>query len=169
VIKNDFAGELNQFLAAFYEVQYKEMTYLFIPKDGVDKTVEELVKDKVLVTRFEGKTVELFTDYEYDESIRSAVILKWHHQLKNILLIQDRLMNIEDQSTGIHEEIDFWQNCLTNLHNIHKQLKRTELQNIIRVLNLSKSAYIQQFLQAEKEVQVKESFFECNRICFHHL
>jgi dynein heavy chain len=67
-------------------------------------------------------------------------------------------MNIEDQSTGIHEEIHFWQNCLTNLHNIHKQLQRTELQNIIRVLNLSKSAYIQQFLQAEKEVQVNKSF-----------
>ena len=38
--------------------------------------------------------------------------------MKNILLIQDRLMNIEDQSTGIHEEIHFWQNCLSNLHNI---------------------------------------------------
>ncbi len=57
MIKNDFAGELNQFLATFYEVQYKEMTYLFIPKDGVDKTAEELVKDKVLVTRFEGRKI----------------------------------------------------------------------------------------------------------------
>ncbi len=45
VIKNDFASELNQFLARFYEVQYKDMTYLFIPKDVVDKTAEELVKD----------------------------------------------------------------------------------------------------------------------------
>ncbi len=92
------------------------------------------------------------------DSIYSAIILKWHHQLKNILLIQDRLMNIEDQSTGIHEEIHFWQNCLSNLHNLHKQIQRNELQNIIRVLNLSKSAYIQQFLQAEKEVRVRESF-----------
>jgi dynein heavy chain len=88
-----------------------------------------------------------------------AVMLKWHHQLKDILLIQDRLMNIEDQSTGIHEEIHFWQEFLTNLHNIRKQLQRIELQNIIRVLDISKSAYIQQFLQAEKEVQVKEYFF----------
>jgi hypothetical protein len=57
VIKNDFVSELNQFLATLYEVQYKDtssMTYLYIPKDGVDKTVEELVKDKALVTRFEG-------------------------------------------------------------------------------------------------------------------
>lgn len=70
-------------------------------------------------------------------------------------MIQDRLMNIEDQSTGIHEEIEFWQNCLANLRHIRQQLQRNELQNIIRVLILSKSAYIQQFLQVEKEVQVK--------------
>ncbi len=58
MIKNDFISELNQFLATFYEIQYKDilsMTYLFIPKDSIDKTVEELVKDKELVTRFEGK------------------------------------------------------------------------------------------------------------------
>jgi len=57
VIKNDFASELNQFLATFYEIQYKDilsMTYLFVPKDGIDKTVEELVKDKELIIRFEG-------------------------------------------------------------------------------------------------------------------
>ncbi len=57
MIKNDFASELNQFLATFYEIQYKDilsMTYLFVPKDGIDKTVEELVKDKELITRFEG-------------------------------------------------------------------------------------------------------------------
>ncbi|CAF4640561.1 unnamed protein product [Rotaria sp. Silwood1] len=138
MIKNDFANELNQFLATFYEIQYKNMlsmTYLFIPKDGVDKTIEELVKDKALVTRFE------------------SVMLKWHHQLKDVLLIQDRLTNINEQSIGIHEEINFWQECLTDLHHIRKQLQRTELKNIIHVLILSKSAYIEQFLQAENEVQ----------------
>lgn len=57
VIKSDFASELNQFLAIFYDVQYQDMTYLFISKDGVDKTAEELVQDKALVTRFEGRGV----------------------------------------------------------------------------------------------------------------
>jgi hypothetical protein len=57
VIKNDFISELNQFLATLYEVQYKSMTYLYIPKDGIDKTVEELIKDKALVARFEGINV----------------------------------------------------------------------------------------------------------------
>ena len=57
MVKNDFAAELNQFLAATYEIQYKKilsMTYLFIPKDGVDKSAEQLVTDKGLVTRFES-------------------------------------------------------------------------------------------------------------------
>jgi len=145
---------LNQFLATFYDVQHQDITYLFIPKDGVDKTVEELLKDKVLVTRFEGR---LISNRLWNLILISlAIILKWHHQLKKILLIQDRLMNIEDQSSGIQEEIHFWQHCLTNLRHIRQQLQRTELQNIIQVLNLSKSAYIQQFLQVEKEVQVKE-------------
>ncbi|CAF0762898.1 unnamed protein product [Adineta steineri] len=151
MIKNDFVSELNQFLATFYERQYKDqssMTYLFIPKDGLDKTIEELIKDKAFITRSE------------------AVMLKWHHQLKNILLIQDRLMSIENQLTGIHEEIHFWQDCLTDLHNICKQLQRTELQTIIQVLIISKSAYIQQFLQVEKEIQ---SFTEYVEDCLKFL
>jgi hypothetical protein len=82
-------------------------------------------------------------------------MLKWHHQLKEVLLIQDRLMSIEDQSTGIHEEIHFWEQFLTNLHNIRKQFQSLELQNLIKVLIISKAAYIQQFLQVEKEIQVK--------------
>lgn len=82
-------------------------------------------------------------------------MLKWHHQLKNILLIQDRLMNNNDQSTGIHEEIHFWEEFLKNLHNIYQQLQRIELQTIIQVLIQAKSAYIQQFFQAQKEIQVK--------------
>ncbi len=65
-------------------------------------------------------------------------------------------MNIEDQTTGIQEEIHFWEKCLINLQHIRQQFQRIELQNIIRVLTMSKSAYLQQFLQAEKEVQVKE-------------
>lgn len=57
VIKNDFASELNQFLATFYERQYKDlpsMTYLYVPKDAANKTVEEIIQDKALVARFEG-------------------------------------------------------------------------------------------------------------------
>ncbi|UJR33040.1 hypothetical protein I4U23_020499 [Adineta vaga] len=138
MIKNDYMSELNQFLAIFYERQYKDLsssTYLFIPKDGLDRTVEELVQNKAMVTRFE------------------AVMLKWHHQLKHVLLIQDRLMSTEDQLSGIDEEIHFWQKFLTDLRNIRQQIERNELQTIIRVLNISKSAYIQQFLQVEKEIQ----------------
>jgi hypothetical protein len=82
-------------------------------------------------------------------------MLKWHHQLKDILLIQDRLMSMEDQSTGIDKEIHFWEQYLTNLHNIRQQFQRIELKNIIQVLIISKSAYIQQFLQVENEIQVK--------------
>jgi hypothetical protein len=86
-------------------------------------------------------------------------MLKWHHQLKNVLLIQDRLMSTEDQSAGIHEEIHFWEERLTDLHSIRKQLQRTELRNIIRVLIISKSAYLEQFLHAENEIQVNEYLF----------
>lgn len=97
--------------------------------------------------------------HNYTNHLFIAVILKWHHQLKSILLIQDRLMNVEDQSTGIHEEIHFWQDCLKNLHHIRQQLQSLELQNIIEVLTRSKSAYLQQFLHVEEEVQVKRENF----------
>jgi hypothetical protein len=83
-------------------------------------------------------------------------MLKWHHQLKDVLLIRDGLLSMQDQSAGIQEEIHFWQERLTDLHHIGKQLQQIELKNIIQVLILSKSAYIQQFLHAENEVQVRE-------------
>ena len=83
-------------------------------------------------------------------------MLRWHHQLKDVLLIQDRLMTINEQPFGINEEINFWQIRLTDLHRIRHQLQRRELRNIIQVLILSKSAYIQQFLHIENEMQVKE-------------
>ena len=86
--------------------------------------------------------------------VRTAVMLNWHHQLKNTLLIQDRLMSIDDQAAGIDEELHFWQGRLTNLHGIESQLQREPLQTIVQVLVMSKSAYIQQFLQAHKEIQV---------------
>ena len=63
-------------------------------------------------------------------------------------------MSIEDQSAGIHEEIHFWQERLLDLQSIRIQLQRNELQNIIRVLNLSKSAYMPQFVQTQEEIQV---------------
>lgn len=81
-------------------------------------------------------------------------MLRWHHQLKDVLLIQDRLMSINEQSTGIYEEIDFWQQCLTDLHYIRQQLQRNELKNIIQLLISSKSPYVEQFLQVENQVQV---------------
>jgi len=87
--------------------------------------------------------------------LRIGIMLKWHHQLKRILLIQDRLMNNEDQSKDIREEIEFWQKYLTNLHHIRQQLQSVELQNIVQVLIQSKSAYLHQFLHVEKEIQVK--------------
>lgn len=74
--------------------------------------------------------------------------------MKDILLTQDRLMSIEDQSAGIHEEIHFWQERLLDLQSIRAQLQRHELQNIIRVLNMSKSAYMPQFVQTQQEIQV---------------
>ncbi|CAF1052735.1 unnamed protein product [Didymodactylos carnosus] len=144
VIKNDFATELNSFLATLYEHQYKDssyITYLFIPKEGVDKPSDELIKDKALITRFE------------------VVMLKWHHQLKDVLLIQDRL-SMQDTSVGITEEIEFWTARLTDLHHIGKQLERSELQNIIKVLIMAKSIYTQQFLTTEQEIKKCTAYVE---------
>ena len=158
MIKNDFANELNQFLSTFYEIQYKDsqsMTYLYIPKDSIDKPIEELIKNKELVKRFEGR--HPCDSLVFKKSYLSvAIMLKWHHQLKNLLLIQDRLMNNDNQFNGIQEEIDYWQTFLTNLHFIRTQLERKDLLNIIQILNLSKSVYIQQFFQVEKQIQVSK-------------
>ena len=59
MIKNDFAHGVNQCLATLYETQYPDtssMTYLYIPKEGIDKPIDDLLRDKALVTRFEGTT-----------------------------------------------------------------------------------------------------------------
>ena len=105
----------------------------------------------------------------HDSYVRAAVMLNWHHQLKNTLLIQDRLMSIDDQAAGIDEELHFWQSRLTDLHSIDSQLQRAPLQTIVQVLVMSKSAYIQQFLQAQKEIQVGRPCLDrCQRRLFIH-
>lgn len=61
VIRNDFANAMNQFLATFYEFQYKteySKTYLYIPKEILDKSIDELIKDKAIVTRLDGKSFQ---------------------------------------------------------------------------------------------------------------
>jgi hypothetical protein len=87
-------------------------------------------------------------------SIISAVVLRWHHQLTEVLLIQDRLVNIDDQSTGIDEEIHFWHERLTDLHSIRSQMQRIDLRNLVDVLLQSNSAYIQQYLHTQQDIHV---------------
>ena len=59
VIKNDFASAMDQFLATFDELRYKSehsKTYLYVPKDSLSKSIDELIRDKAMVTRFDGRS-----------------------------------------------------------------------------------------------------------------
>lgn len=64
-------------------------------------------------------------------------------------------MSFDDKLTGIREEIEFWQSRLTDLHSIRFQTQRKEFRMIIDVLTRSKSAYLHQFVQVQREIEVK--------------
>jgi hypothetical protein len=159
VIRNEFSSDINRFLATFYEVQHREQLakpYLYIPKEIVKQSIDHLARDKPLIYRLEGTS----TMNGSHLTLFLAVMLKWHQQLRDLLLFQDRLMSIENQSTGIPEEIQFWKERLAELRAIARQLTSPRVQNILQLMSRTKSNYVQPFVHIQRNIEVEQRIRE---------
>ncbi|VDL84400.1 unnamed protein product [Schistocephalus solidus] len=134
-IKNDFALQLHRFMSALTDTRWKLKfkTVLYIPTEGMNQTVEEVSKDKDLVTRLE------------------LIVIHWTRQIKEVLTSQNMMDDME--GVGPLEEIDFWKNRCDDLMGISKQLDNEQIIHVSKVLTLAKSSYINAFIRLAEEIK----------------
>jgi dynein heavy chain len=78
-------------------------------------------------------------------------MIHWTRQIKEEVTNQE---NMElSEKAGPLAEIEFWRSRTNNLHGIESQLKRPEVVNIQKVLELTKSTYLQQFTTLSELIQ----------------
>ncbi|XP_017772767.1 PREDICTED: dynein-1-beta heavy chain, flagellar inner arm I1 complex [Nicrophorus vespilloides] len=136
-VKSDFCSHLHNFLAKLTDISYKMigLTVIYIPKEGLDMSVEEATKDKELVRRLE------------------SIVVYWTSQIRVIL---------QDQDTGVKEsmitpldEIQNWISRYENLTGVGQQLTSKKLKHTTEILVSVQSLYVKQFLSVADEISGK--------------
>jgi dynein heavy chain, axonemal len=134
-IKNDFSSQMHRFLAVLTDIRWRKegITKLYIPKEGLDISIEQAAKDKELVQRLESAMVH------------------WCRQLKDVSNSQDA--SIVDEDTGPLEEIEFWKARSQDLLGISRQLDQQSVKRISEILRVAKSSHLAQFNKLADQLQ----------------
>ncbi|KAK2862755.1 hypothetical protein Q5P01_002288 [Channa striata] len=134
-IKDNYMNSMHCQLAFLTDYVYEKQgkTVLYIPMEGLQYSPENASKDKNLVQRME------------------TVVIHWTDQIKELLNAQE-IMNMRD-SCGPLQEIVFWQSCSKKLLNISQQLQKPGVRHIQKILQLSKSVYLERFCKLAKDIQ----------------
>jgi dynein heavy chain len=125
-LKKDFSSQLHRFMALLTDTthQLSGHTVLYVPNEDLSN-IEAAAKTKDLVQRLE------------------ALLVHWTRQIKEVINSQH---NTEaSESSGPLEEIEFWRRRGEDLSGISNQINREEVVKIIKVLELAKSSYLDQF------------------------
>jgi dynein heavy chain len=106
--------------------QMRGHTVLYVP-EGYELVVEDASKSKDVVQRLE------------------ALLVHWTKQIKEVINAQHTSESTEN--SGPLEEIQFWHDRCEDLSSISDQINRPDVKKIIRVLDVAKSSFIEQFLR----------------------
>ncbi|KAI3385375.1 hypothetical protein SNEBB_009845 [Seison nebaliae] len=147
-IRNELAVNLHKFNTAVTDAKYlrENLTHLYLPKEGLHFTEEECLLDKEFLQRLE------------------SIMIYWSRQLKSILTSQKSL-GFDDsipEKSGPLAEIEFWRSRCHDLNGIKKQLDKLRISEIIRLLDLGKSTYLQQFVSLAREIRESSNQAESN-------
>ena len=88
---------------------------------------------------------------------RSAAMIHWTRQIKEVLSAQDALQTSEN--AGPIEEIQFWKNRCADLSGISEQLDKAGVKRITNILEVAKSSYVAPFLKLSGQIKVRHSVF----------
>jgi dynein heavy chain len=110
----------------------KGHTVLYVP-EGYELVVEDAAHQKDVVQRLE------------------ALLVHWTKQIKEVINSQNSSESTEN--SGPLEEIDFWKSRCENLSGISDQIHREDVQQIIKVLDIAKSSFLEQFLRLSNLIQ----------------
>jgi dynein heavy chain len=115
----------------------KGHTVLYVP-EGYDLVPEEAAHQKDVVQRLE------------------TLLVHWTKQIKEVINSQNTSESTEN--SGPLEEIQFWKSRCDNLSSISHQINRDEVKQIIHVLDIAKSSFLEQFTKLSN--QIKEGTIE---------
>ncbi|KAJ3355389.1 hypothetical protein HDU91_005673, partial [Kappamyces sp. JEL0680] len=127
-VRKEFNNQLHKFMAFLTDTTYqmKGHTVLYVP-EGYELVVEEAARSKDVVQRLE------------------ALLVHWTKQIKEVINAQHTSESTEN--SGPLEEIQFWRDRCEDLSSISDQINRQDVKEIIRVLDVAKSSFIEQFLR----------------------
>ncbi|KAI4471763.1 dynein heavy chain [Holotrichia oblita] len=122
------------FLAKLTDLHHKMLglTVIYIPKEGLNLSVEFASKDKELVKRLEG------------------IVVYWTRQIRVVL--QDQDQNTPDDLLCPVDEYEFWVYRYENLSGLNYQLTNKNLRHICDILASVQSIYVKQFMTLAEEI-----------------
>ncbi|KAJ3242061.1 Dynein heavy chain 2, axonemal [Chytriomyces hyalinus] len=127
-VRKDFRSQMHKFMAFLTDATYqvKGHTVLYVPVEEFTSP-EVAAKSKNVVQRLE------------------SLVIHWTRQIKEV--VNNQHISESSENSGPLEEIQFWRSRCDDLSGISEQLNRTDLKEILAVLELAKSSYLEQFLR----------------------
>ncbi|KAI9188053.1 hypothetical protein H9P43_002444 [Blastocladiella emersonii ATCC 22665] len=133
-VRKDFAGQLHKFMAVLTDTAFHSQghTVLYVPKEKLP-SIDEVASSKDVVQRLE------------------SLLVHWTRQIKEV--INNQNTSETSENSGPLDEIAFWRSRCEDLSGISNQINRAEVQQIIRVLEVAKSSYLDQFHRLSNLIQ----------------
>ncbi|OQR83321.1 dynein heavy chain [Achlya hypogyna] len=138
-VQKEFTAQFYRFMSSLTETVSRGLgkTVLYLPPITTDKMNH---KDKDLVQQLE------------------STVIHWTRQIKEVVNNQDNAHDAE--GAGPLEEIKFWEHRTEDLSGITEQLNRPGVKDIVDILTLAKSSYLQPFETLSQII--KQGSFEAN-------
>uniref|UniRef100_A0A182M2Z6 Dynein heavy chain tail domain-containing protein n=1 Tax=Anopheles culicifacies TaxID=139723 RepID=A0A182M2Z6_9DIPT len=142
-VKANVINGFNAFMTYLTELHYKlsGFTLLYVPREGSDMEVQEVVLNRSMIKRLE------------------AVVIDWTGQIRATL--SDTQHFVPDDLVCPSDEYSFWLYRHEVLSAIRLQYKGSNVQHIVRILELAQSLYIKHLKDVledlDKEIEIAES------------
>ncbi|KAI8821286.1 dynein heavy chain and region D6 of dynein motor-domain-containing protein [Fimicolochytrium jonesii] len=132
--RKDFNNQLHKFMALLTDAafQMKGHTVLYVPREELTDA-ESCAKRKDVIQRLE------------------SLLMHWTRQIKEVVNNQHASETIEN--SGPTEEIQFWRSRCDDLSGISAQLDRADVRQILHILDLARSSYLEQFMRLVHLIQ----------------
>ncbi|KAI9197259.1 dynein heavy chain and region D6 of dynein motor-domain-containing protein [Polychytrium aggregatum] len=132
-VRKEFTSQLHKFMAFLTDTTYqmKGHTVLYVPLENLANP-ESAAKAKDMVQRLE------------------CILVHWNRQIKEV--VNNQHTSETTENLGPLEEIQFWKSRCEDLSSISQQLNRPDVRQIITVLEIAKSSYVEQFVRLSNSI-----------------
>ena len=133
-INSDIRKQNHELASTVHQIRghIKGRTLLPFPQQGAAAIEDEEVR----VRTSDGRRVNMMT-----KNAIEGIILKWAHQVEEVLA-KDSAKVLEDgDNPGPLEEIQFWESKRINLESLFEQMKAKTTRHMASILNVTDSAY----------------------------